>query len=133
MHGNCLSKQLPTQPEPTPNSPDELMKRFSYRQSSLQEASGYTQRQKQLIDSLLNNDDEELFNERFHKKLLIELLSFMHDWHMCTTAKRLRDGDFESAMLWIQDTTRLSMIRAQIEGIEVTGSSNPEGSAEASF
>ena len=57
----------------------------------------------------------------------------MHDWHMCTTAKRLRDGDFESAMLWIQDTTRLSMIRAQIEGIEVTGSSNPEGSAEASF
>ena len=119
------------QPEPTPNSPDELMKRFSDRQSRLQEASGYTQRQKQLIDSLLNNDDEELFNERFHKKLLIELVSFMHDWHRSTTAKRLREGDFESAMLWIQDTTRLSMIRAQIEAIEVTGSSNPEGTAEA--
>ena len=121
------------QPEPTPNSPDELMKRFSDRQSRLQEASGYTQRQKHLIDSLLNNDDEELFNERFHKKLLIELVSFMHDWHRSTTAKRLREGDFESAMLWIQDTTRLSMIRAQIEAIEVTGSSNPEGTAEASF
>ena len=46
------------------------MKRFSDRQSSLKEASGYTQRQKQLIDSLLNNDDEELFNERFHKKTI---------------------------------------------------------------
>ena len=125
VHGNCLSKQRPMQPEHTPNSSDELMKRFKDRQSGLLAASGYTTQQKQLIDSLLDSDDEELFDERFHKKLLIELVSFMHDWHMCTTAKRLRDGDFESAMLWIQDTTRLSLIKSQIEGIEVTGSRQP--------
>lgn len=119
------------QPEPTPNSPDELMKRFIESQPKLEEASGYTLRQKQLIDSLLDSDDKELFDERFHKKLLIELVSFMHDWHMRSTARRLREGDFESAMLWIQDTTRLSLIQAQIEAIEVTGSGGAEGTSEA--
>ena len=106
------------QPDPTPNSP-ELMKRFSNRQSEMRRISGYTLRQKQLIDSLLDTDDEELFNEGFQKRLLIELVSFMHDWHLRTTARRFQDGDIPSALLWLQDTTRLSQIQAQIEAIEV--------------
>ena len=107
------------QPDSTPNSPDELMKRFSDRQSEMRRISGYTLRQKQLIDSLLDTDDEELFDEGFHKRLLIELVSFMHDWHLRTTARRFQDGDIPSALLWLQDTTRLSQIQAQIEAIEV--------------
>jgi hypothetical protein len=67
--------------------------------------SGYTLRQKQLIDSLLDTDDEELFDEGFHKRLLIELVSFMHDWHLRTTARRFQDGDIPSALLWLQDAT----------------------------
>ena len=70
---------MPVQPEPTPNGPEELIKRFSNRQSELQQASGYTQRQKQLVDWLLDSDDDELFDERFHKRLLIVLVGFMHD------------------------------------------------------
>jgi len=116
--------QPPMESDPTPNSPDELMKRFSERQAELRKASGYSTRQKQLIDSLLDSDNEELFDEAFHKKLLIELLSFMHDWHMRATARRLREGDFESALLWLQDATRLSLIQAQVEAIEIASSSN---------
>ena len=115
------------QPDPTPNSPDELMKRFRDRQSELQRDSGYTQRQKQLIDSLLDTDDEELFDEGFHKRLLIELVSFMHDWHLRTTARRFQEGDIPSALPWLQDAMRLSQIQAQIEAIEVAGS-KPEPS-----
>jgi len=107
------------QPDSTPNSPDELMKRFSDRQSEMRRISGYTLRQKQLIDSLLDTDEEELFDEGFHKRLLVELVSFMHDWHLRTTARRFQDGDIPSALLWLQDTTRLSQIQAQIEAIEV--------------
>ena len=114
----------------TPNSPDELMKRFSNRQSELQQASGYTQRQKQLVDSLLDSDDDELFDERFHKRLLIELVGFMHDWHMRSTARRFQEGDVSSALLWLQDATRLSLIQTQIEAIEVTGSNATEGASE---
>ena len=114
--------------ESTPNSPDELMKRFSNRQSKLQQSSGYTQRQKHLVDSLLDSDDDELFDERFHKRLLIELVSFMHDWHLRITARRFEDGEISSALLWLQDATRLSQIQAQIEAIEVTGSSATDGS-----
>ena len=95
------------------------MKRFNDRQSELKKASGYTLRQKQLIDSLLDTDDEELFDEGFHKRLLIELVSFMHDWHLRTTARRFQDGEIPSALLWLQDATRLSQIQAQIEAIEV--------------
>jgi len=112
------------QSDPTPNSPDELMKRFSERQAELRKESGYSARQKQLVDSLLDTDDEELFDEAFHKQLLIELVSFMHDWHMRTTARCLRGGDFESALLWLQDATRLSLIQAQVEAIEIASSSN---------
>jgi hypothetical protein len=119
------------QPEPTPNSPDELMKRFSNRQSELQQASGYTQRQKQLVDSLLDSDDDELFDEGFHKKLLIELIGFMHDWHMRSTTRRFQEGDIPAALLWLQDTTRLSLIQAQIEAIEVPGSSPAQGATGA--
>jgi len=118
------------QPEPTPNSPDELMERFSNRQSELQQASGYTQRQKQLVDSLLDSDDDELFNERFHKRLLIELVGFMHDWHMRSPARRFQEGDVSSALLCLQDATRLSLIQDQIEAIEVTGSNATDGASE---
>ena len=111
--------------ESTPNSPDELMKRFSDRQSELRRTSGYTLRQKQLIDSLLDTDDEELFDEDFHKRLLVELVSFMHDWHLRITARRFHEGDIPSALIWLQDATRLSQIQAQIEAIDVS-SSNPE-------
>ena len=117
------------QPDPTPNSPDELMKRFKDRQSELKRTSGYTLRQKQLVDSLLDTDDEELFDEGFHKRLLIEIVSFMHDWHMRTTARRFQQGDIPSALLWLQDTTRLSQIQAQIEAIEVSGSHTEPGEA----
>lgn len=110
------------QPDLTPNSPDELLKRFSDRQSELRQASGFSTRQKQLVDALLDSDDDELFDEAFHKKLLLELVSFMHDWHLRTTARRFREGDFESAVLWLQDTTRLSLIQAQAEAIEISGS-----------
>jgi len=113
--------------EPTPNSPDELIKRFSSRQSELQKASGYTQRQNQLIESLLDTDDEELFDEDFHKRLLVELVSFMHDWHMRITARRFQEGDIPSALIWLQDATRLSQIQAQIEAIEVTSSKHESG------
>jgi|GEM_PF-4864698 len=75
------------QSDSTPNSPDELVKRLSERQSELEQAAGYTRRQKQLLDSLLDSDDEELFNERFHKRLLIELVGFMHDFHLRSTAR----------------------------------------------
>ncbi len=95
------------------------MKRFNDRQSELNKASVYTLRQKQLIDSLLDSADEELFDESFHKRLLIEIVSFMHDWHLRTTARRFKDGDIPSALLWLQDATRLSQIQAQIEAIEV--------------
>jgi hypothetical protein len=113
------------QPDSTPNSPDELMKRFSDRQSEMRRISGYTLRQKQLIDSLLDTDDEELFDEGFHKRLLVELVSFMHDWHLRTTARRFQDGDIPSALLWLQDSTRLSQIQAQMEAIEVANC-NPD-------
>jgi hypothetical protein len=115
----------------TPNSPDELMKRFRIRQSELQQASGYTQRQKLLVDSLLDTDDDELFDEGFHKKLLIELISFMHDWHMRSTTRRFQEGDIPAALLWLQDTTRLSLIQAQIEAIEVPGASPAHGGSGA--
>ena len=93
------------QPEPTTNGPDELIKRFSNRQLELLQASGYTQRQRQLVDCLLDSDDDELFNERFHKRLLIELVGFMHDWHMRSTARRFQESDVSSALLWLQDAT----------------------------
>ena len=96
------------------------MKRFNDRQSELKRASGYnTLRQKQLIDSLLDSEDEELFDEGFHKRLLIEIVSSMHDWHLRTTARRFQVGDILSARLWLQDATRLSQIQAQIEAIKV--------------
>ena len=95
------------------------MKRFNDRQSELIRTSGYTLRQKRLIDSLLDSADEELFDEGFHKRLLIEIVSFMHDWHLRTTARRFQDWDIPSALLWLQDATRLSQIQAQIEAIEV--------------
>ena len=114
-------------PEPTPNSPDELMRRISTCHSGQQQGHGYTLRQKQLVDSLLDTDDEELFDEGFHKRLLIEIVSFMHDWHMRTTARRFQQGDIPSALLWLQDTTRLSQIQAQIEAIEVSGSHTEPG------
>jgi hypothetical protein len=114
------------QSDSTPNSPDELMKRFSDRQSELEQVGNYTRRQKQLIDSLLDSDDDELFNERFHKRLLIEVVGFMHDYHMRSTARRLREGDFETALLWLQDSTRLSLIQAQIKGIEISGTDSDE-------
>jgi len=113
----------------TPNSPDELVKRFSERQSELEQAAGYTRRQKQLIDSLLDSDDDELFNEQYHKRLLIELVGFMHDPHLRSTARRLREGDFESALLWLQDSTRLSLIQAQIEGIAISETDSAEGAS----
>lgn len=115
----------------TPNSPDELMKQFSNRQSELQQASGYTQRQKQLVDSLIDSDDDELFDEGFHKKLLIVLISFMHDWHMRSRTRRFQEGDIPAALLWLQDPTRLSLIQAQIEAIEVPGSSPAQGATGA--
>lgn len=117
------------QSDSTPNSPDELVKRFSERQSELEQAAGYTRRQKQLLDSLLDSDDDELFNERFHKRLLIELVGFMHDFHLRSTARRLREGDFESALLWLQDSTRLSLIQAQIEGIAISETDSAEGAS----
>jgi hypothetical protein len=85
----------------------------------LRRTSGSTPRQKKLIDSLLETDDEELFDEGFRKRILIELVSFMHDWHLRTTARRFRDGDIPSALLWLQDVKHLSQFQAQIEAIEV--------------
>lgn len=107
------------EPNQTPDTPDELIKRFVERRGEHEDARGYTRRQKQLVDSLLDSDDDELFNEAFHKQLLLDLVSFMHDWHMRSTARRFSQGQFEEALIWLQDTSRLSMIQAQIEAIEV--------------
>ena len=111
------------EPNQTPDTPDELIKRFVERRAGHEDARGYTQRQKQLVDSLIDSEDDELFNEAFHKQLLLDLVSFMHDWHMRSTARRFSQGHFEEALVWLQDTSRLSLIQAQIEAIEVSAQS----------
>jgi len=108
------------EPNQTPDTPDELIKRFKERQAEGEDTQGYTQRQRQLVESLLDSEDDELFNEAFHKQLLLDLVSFMHDWHMRSTARRFSQGEFEEALVWLQDTNRLGLIQAQIEAIAVS-------------
>ncbi len=104
-----------------PSTPAELIRLAAKARREQADGEDFSPRQRELLEQLLDEDDEELFDAYFHQQLMAHLLELMHDWHQRVAGTLLEEGDAKGAVAWLGDAANLRMMLSLMRTLDVGG------------